>query len=585
MRISTKLILFLVTVVVAVMAAYALITVSRTQDRMQHEMVKMADHLGMALSVGVLHHLEEGDVAGVSSVLEMMARHADVMGVTVFDSRGRRVAGSGHIPGPPAEGEVASVSTDVPFLHNQHIMDATGTRVGDLQLAITGQSLLGHVVEARNYILFTILILTAVLSASIIYFSRAYLAGPLGRLTDGAEAIGRGELTHRIAVTGGGEVAVLAQAFNHMAESLQETNRQIVGEREYIRSIVDSVPEGIVVVDCEGRVRAWNRTMVARYGIDVEKTNGELLDEVMPSLSRTSFGEELRQVLIGAVQSVHQSTIRLPEEPSRVLSVTASPLRRQDDDMEGAVVILADVTERLRLEDRMQRSDKLAAVGQLAAGIAHEIGTPLNVISGNAEYLRAEHENVEELQTIVDEVTRISHLVQRLLSFARQEELQIQAVDVAAVIESVLSLTQHQMERKGVRVTVSVAADVPPVSADRGQLQQVVLNLVMNAWQAMPAGGDLTIAARADGLDESVIMEIEDTGRGIATEHLPRIFEPFYTTKDVGEGTGLGLAIVQRIVEDHGGSIEIRSPQGHGTTVELSLPASTVGVPVEANHV
>ena len=572
MRISTKLILFLVTVVVAVMAVYALVTVSRTQQRMEEEVVKMADHLGMALSVGVLHHLEEGDTAGVARVLEMMERHGDVVGVAVFDAAGRRVAASGSFM-TPTEATAADLG-GAPYAHIQQIDNARGERVGNLRLVITGQSLLGHVVEARNHILFTILMLTAVISASIIYFSRRYLAGPLERLTEGAEAIGRGELERRIEVRGEGEMAVLARAFNQMTASLQETTGQIVGEREYIRSVVDSMPEGIVVVDCDGRVTAWNRTMAERYGRDADLVQGQSLDAVLPGLLGTPLLEELRQVLAGGAPAAQRSSIRLPEEPGRVLTATVSPLRRHDDAIEGAVLVLADVTDRLRLQEQMQRSDKLAAVGQLAAGIAHEIGTPLNVISGNAEFLKMEHEGAEELQTIVDEVTRISHLVQRLMSFARQEEPRVEAVDVGEVVDSVLSLMHHQMSRKGVRVAVEIPAGTPLVAADRGQLQQVLLNLVMNAWQAMPAGGDLSIAARATGYGEpaSVTITVTDTGEGIDAEQLPRVFEPFYTTKDVGEGTGLGLAIVQRIVEDHDGSIELRSQPGLGTELELRLP-------------
>ena len=588
MRISTKLILFLVTAVVAVMAVYALVTVSRTQERMEVEVVKMADHLGMALSVGVLHHLEEGDFDGVARVLEMMERHGDVVGVAVFDAEGRQVAASGRSMTPTGEGAAAAVLGGAPYAHSQQIVDASGAKVGDLRLVITGQSLLGHVVEARNHILFTILMLTAVISASIIYFSRRYLAGPLERLTEGAEAIGRGELGRRIEVRGEGEMAVLARAFNQMAGSLQETTGQIVGEREYIRSVVDSMPEGIVVVDCDGHVTAWNRTMAKRYGRDADLVQGQSLEDVLPGLMGTPSLAELRQVLAGGAPAAQRSSIRLPEDPGRVLTAAVSPLRRHDDAIEGAVLVLADVTERLRLEEQMQRSDKLAAVGQLAAGIAHEIGTPLNVISGNAEFLKMEHEGAEELQTIVDEVTRISHLVQRLMSFARQEEPRVEAVDVGDVVDSVVSLMQHQMVRKGVRVTVTIPPGTPPVAADRGQLQQVLLNLVMNAWQAMPAGGDLSISARATGPDEavsaSVTIAVTDTGEGIDAEQLPRVFEPFYTTKDVGEGTGLGLAIVQRIVEDHDGSIELRSQPGLGTQIELRFPTWVQGPEGESSH-
>ena len=580
MRISTRLILFLVSAVVSVMAIYALVTISRTQSRMEEELVKMADHLGMALSVGVLHHLETGDSAGVAQLLETMERYQDVVSVAVFDRQGNPVAASGLAVTATGDGQtqVPRSLGGAPYTHRQRIVDAGGQAVGGLLLVITGQSLRSRVVEARNHILLTILALTIVISASIIYFARRHLAGPLARLTEGARAIGRGQLERRIEVAGDGEVAVLARAFNQMAVGLQRMTGQIVGEREYIRSVVDSMPEGVVVVDCENRVTAWNRTMTERYDRDAETVRGEPFETVMPGLVGTPFMDELQAVLGGHAPAAAGTSIRLPQDSERVLTLTASPLRGQEDGIDGAVLVFADVTERLRLEEQIQRSDKLAAVGQLAAGIAHEIGTPLNVISGNAEYLKMEHQGGEELQTIVDEVSRISDLVQRLMTFARHEDPKVEAVDVDSVVASVQSLMQHQMRRQGVEIDVRIEADLPQLAGDRSQLQQVLVNLVMNAWQAMPDGGTVTITGYRGVApdDRSVVVVVADTGHGISPEQMPRIFEPFYTTKDVGEGTGLGLAIVQRIVEDHDGHLEIRSEVGHGTTVELRFPACAV---------
>lgn len=589
MRLSSKLILFLLSAVVSVMAVYALVTMSRTQDRMEEELMKMADHLGMALSVGVLHHLESGDAHGVSQVLETMRRYEDVVGIAVYGAGGGLVAAAGEPVAAAGQAELGPAAADslrargaAPYTHRQAIVDAAGDTVGSLRLAITGHSLMGYVVEARNHILLTIAVLTGVIALCIVYFSRRYLAGPLAQLTAGADAVGRGELDRRIEVGGEGEVAALARAFNGMAANLQAATRQTVDEREYIRSVVDSLPEGIVVVDRARRVTAWNLTMAQRYGHDAASARGRPLAEALPGLWATSLADDLAVLLDGHRATVELSRVHLPEDADRVLTVTAAPLRLRAEAVEGAVLVLADVTEQLRLEAQVQRSDKLAAVGQLAAGLAHEIGTPLNVISGTAEYLRVEHAEQEELQTIVEEVRRISDLVQRLMRFARQEEPRVEAVHVREVVDSVLSLMQHQMGRKGVEVEVSVPPGLPPVAADRSQLQQVLVNLAMNAWQAMPEGGRLRIAARpGDDTQQAgpcpcpggfVAIDVADTGEGIAEEHLARVFEPFFTTKEIGEGTGLGLAIVQRIVEDHDGSLDVRSRVGHGTVVEVRLP-------------
>lgn len=580
MQISTRLILFLVSAVIAVMTVYALATISRTQNQMDEEMVKMADHLGMALSVGVLHHLEENDRHGVVDVIESMERYDDVAGVAVYDKDGRLVAASGIDSVEGAE----PTTTGTSQFHVQQIINTKGESAGWLRLAITGHSLQDHVVQARNHILLTILCLTMVISASIIYFSRRHLAGPLAQLTERAQAIGRGDLSRRIEVEGDDEIAVLAQAFNQMAADLQESARQIIGEREYIRSVVDSMAEGIVVVDGSQRITAWNRTMADRHGINAGQAQGQALAAVLPGLATTGYLSELAQMLAGRSQAAERSLVSLPEDVDRTLTVTASPLRHSPGRIDGAVIVLADTTERMRLEQQVQRSDKLAAVGQLAAGIAHEIGTPLNVISGTAEFLRGEHKDVEELQTIVEEVRRITDLVQRLMSFARHEEPKMEPVDLVVVVHKVLSLMKHQMERKGIEVVADIDTALPAIAADHGKLQQVLVNLLLNGWQAMPEGGQLRISARSaasgspdDGVGEpeSVIVQITDTGDGIADDILSRVFEPFFTTKDVGEGTGLGLAIVQRIVEDHSGRLDLRSKPGTGTTVELTFPACT----------
>jgi signal transduction histidine kinase len=255
------------------------------------------------------------------------------------------------------------------------------------------------------------------------------------------------------------------------------------------------------------------------------------------------------------------------------------------------VLAIEDVTDRVALEREVQLAEKLAVVGQLAAGIAHQIGTPLNVISGSAEYLMMEwgpeRPRPQELEIIVAQTDRITKLIQQLLNFARPARLELQPVKLSDLLREVLGLTEHQIAKERIAVRTDFQPDLPAITADAHQLEQAFLNIVINAWHAMPGGGTLTLRTRVAATGDrprwpgrpvptGVEVVISDTGIGIPAEHLSRIFDPFFSTKGVGKGTGLGLAISRRIVEDHRGSIEVASEVGHGTTFTIRLPAEGV---------
>jgi signal transduction histidine kinase len=285
------------------------------------------------------------------------------------------------------------------------------------------------------------------------------------------------------------------------------------------------------------------------------------------------------------------------------------PLRRGDEfgelgrEFEGMVTqledarrsLLAEQEERRRVEEHLRRSERLASVGRLAAGLAHEIGTPLNVIGGRAEALQRRLAGNEatgrSLAIITAQIERISRIVRSLLDFARGSTPRLAPTSVADIVRGVLDLMEHRIDHGGIQVSLEVEPDLPRVRADADQLQQVFLNLASNALDAMPDGGSLKIrAARApappplagalaiDGAPGAnppagfVAISVVDTGTGIRTEHQGRVFDPFFTTKDVGQGTGLGLSVSYGIVRDHGGAIELDSLPGAGSRFTVYLP-------------
>jgi len=238
-----------------------------------------------------------------------------------------------------------------------------------------------------------------------------------------------------------------------------------------------------------------------------------------------------------------------------------------------------DVTQEKALEDRLRKTERLAELGTLASGMAHEIGTPMNVILGRAEFLirkTAEENTKKGLETIVTQVERITKIMNQLLSFARKRPVERRPLDLATIISSTLDIMRERLNTHQIHIETDIAPDRPSVFADQDQLSQVLLNLVINSCHAMPDGGTLRIMLQ--NTNNQMHLTISDTGSGIRKEDLSRLFDPFFTTKPVGEGTGLGLTVVHGIVQEHDGVIQIESEIGKGTVFHIFLPVHQSGI-------
>ncbi len=240
---------------------------------------------------------------------------------------------------------------------------------------------------------------------------------------------------------------------------------------------------------------------------------------------------------------------------------------------------ILDVTQERRLEDQLRKTERLAELGTLASGMAHEIGTPMNVILGRAELLmrKAEDESTRRgLETIVTQVERITKIMNQLLSFARKRPSEQRGVDLVWAIGNVLDMLQEKFDRYDIHVVKQFSPDLSQVLADSDHITQVLLNLLLNACQAMSEGGTLTLKLCPRG--DQVELSVQDTGTGIPEDQVSKIFDPFFSTKAVGEGTGLGLTVVHGIIQEHNGTISVRSIPQQGTTFVISLPVHTGGV-------
>jgi len=359
--------------------------------------------------------------------------------------------------------------------------------------------------------------------------------------------------------------------------SLREKADELQELTEYNVNILESIDSGILVLDLHGRVARWNRSLEILTGRRREEVLGHALDDVFPA----PFLEALRGSLVlgrpGEDEISHIYKLRLPTADGRNLMVNLSvaPFQVGSGERCGTILILDDVTARIRLEEQLQHSEKMASIGLLAAGVAHEVNTPLTGISSYTQMLRDQVGPSDPggalLEKIEKQAFRAAKIINNLLHFSRSGSGELEPLDVNKLVLDVLSLLEHQLDGARIKVRKELAEGLPEVRGNENRLQQVFFNLILNAKDAMPHGGWLTLATRAD--DDAVVIEVADTGHGIRREDIKRIYDPFFTTKGMGRGTGLGLSVSHGILQEHGGAILVDSVPGQGTTFQVTLPA------------
>ncbi|MDH4343942.1 MAG: PAS domain S-box protein, partial [Nitrospira sp.] len=292
------------------------------------------------------------------------------------------------------------------------------------------------------------------------------------------------------------------------------------------------------------------------------------------------IGEQIHELLEGRAQ-VPMIEEQIMTLDGRAVDVEVSTARFVDEEGPAILAMLQDISERKRLQEQLRKTERIAELGTLASGMAHEIGTPMNVILGRAEYLmdRVTEEPIKKgLRTIVTQVERITKVMNQLLSFARRKTPERCPLDLRGTIEAGMELFQERLARNQIQVELALADNCPRALADPDQMSQVFINLVMNAVHAMPDGGMLRIGLAPE--KQMVKLMIADTGHGIPRDVIERVFEPFFTTKEFGQGTGLGLTVVKGIIEEHQGSIVVESEEGNGTVFTILIPQADSQWPV-----
>jgi hypothetical protein len=352
--------------------------------------------------------------------------------------------------------------------------------------------------------------------------------------------------------------------------------------REFNDNILESLDDGLLVFDADERIVRWNHALEHFYGASRAASIGRRLTDVFDESFVNALRAARRENPRGAALFKMPLTGRHPQnidEPRKLLvNATAIPLQSLAGPgaVVGTILLMEDVTERVRLEEQLQISEKMASIGLLAAGVAHEVNTPLTGISSFTQMLLDGADPSDPRTVLLEKIERqtfrAAKIVNGLLTLSRPGSPggERREVDLNSVVTDVLSLLEHQFEVGRIKVRRELS-DIPvPVSGIEHQLQQVFLNLFLNARDAMPSGGWLTISTRVD--DAQVIAQVADTGSGIPPEQLARIYDPFFTTKAIGRGTGLGLSISYGIVSEHDGAIRCDSAVGQGTRFIITLP-------------
>ncbi len=544
--------------------------------------------------------------------VDRVRANADVVYAIIVDAEGKVAA---HSRRPELVGSVLStpldrraVETDVLLVQetvrqsrNEGVYDFAlpvlvgAQRWGTARVGLSKRRMEVRILQTRVELagLTVITLLVGGLAAALV---ARRIARPVRELAAGAEAIARGELDQRIAPTGLGEIGQLALAFNHMASQLLQQRsdleathteirarfQELADLKSYTDSVLSSITSGIVTLDLDGRVATVNpaaeiltglfaEDIVGRYGAEVFAHTPEVAEILMETLSSRSGTANV------------SLTLRRLNGTAVPVEMGTAPLRRLEGKDLGVVGVFRDVSQVRELEGQLRRSDRLAALGTLAAGLAHEIKNPLASLRTFTRIIPRKFEDPRFRETFMrvvpHELERINGIVEQLLELARPSRLRPAPIAVPLLLDRVLELYANELDTKQIVVTREYARDLPSVGADQDRLYEAFVNLVSNALEAMEEGGRLTVRTGWHrGVETGPVgagrrrvrVEIEDSGSGISLSEADKVFDPFFTTK--AAGTGLGLALTHKIIEDHGGSISFRSAPGVGTTFMVVLP-------------
>ena len=631
-----KLFLALIGLVLSLTLGLLLIVESRQRASIVHQMEKRGETIATHLAAVSTKSLLTYNFVTLEQDAEQTAQARDVLYIIILDRDGRVAVYSGHdekqgmiLPDPVSQQAVQARATLIQHVpHTREIAEHYDIAVpvfvpgspekwGTVRVGLSLHEMQTEIAQTRWRVL-SLGILGVALSMVVAAFLARRIVAPLRVLTEGTVALARGDLTHTIAVQTHDEIAVLADNFNHMTGelrkhhmALEDSNRQLDRKvlelsalANYNDNILASMASGLLTLDVDGHIETFNvmaETITSLRGMDIR---GQSASQV--------FAANVQFLQVLETSRQHHTPLTAPRlefwrhDGQQVpLALRTAMLQDREGQAGGLLAIFEDLSPMQTLERRLSRADRLAALGQMAAGVAHEIKNPLSSVRTFAQLVSRKHHDsrfVEKFDRIVpQELDRINFIVEELLSLARPARLQCTPVALPSLLQRVVEIYSERLQQQSIQLKTDWAAALPPLLADVEQLHRCFTNIVLNAIEAMPTGGELSILCRpvpkalidfttassrvtsSDVLEGSppaldlyatdVEVVVKDTGMGIPAAQVDHVFTPFWTTKS--KGTGLGLALTHKIIEEHGGTIHLTSEVGQGTTVTIHLPTST----------
>ncbi|MBB6691493.1 PAS domain S-box protein [Cohnella xylanilytica] len=445
--------------------------------------------------------------------------------------------------------------------------------------SFNGESLRSQV---NRQLVLQVIISSTLLAAALVasYLLAGFMLRPVNRILATVNEIAVGRFGSKLEIRSKDELGLLSSRINAMGDSLQhytsrlkESAEELRSTKQYLESFVNHTSDAIHVSDLEGRVTQVNRAFETMYGWSEEEILGKALRNVPEELEK-EFGDVWDTVLAGGAVA-DLETVRYAKDGKPFdVSLTVSSIRDEAERIVAVATISRNITARKQTEEMLRRSEKLSVVGQLAAGVAHEIRNPLTTLRGFVQ-LQQQQGSIPPayLQIMLSELDRINYIVSELLIFAKPQADRFRLAPIADIIRDIVLLLDSQARMNNVRIETRFSEELPDIRCEVNQLKQVFLNVLKNGMEAMPDGGVLFVEAYRAPRDGGVVVRVTDQGEGIPEEHLARLGEPFFSTKE--SGNGLGLMVSQQIISNHKGTMRFESKLGEGTTVELRLPSGS----------
>jgi two-component system sensor histidine kinase HydH len=549
-----KLYLPAFSIVAVVLFLLGLISIStyRNLNREKHKTMTFLHRQGITLlsaieagaKTGMMMHMWQEDT--VDRLLQEIAKNEDVAYIYMFNSQGRIV----HHSDTTQEGKMTTwawKNLEEGWVYSRRTRMPDDSRVYEVAKFFTpigSPPPMQHMMQWRN--------------KDLDYQHTGDII-VLGLKMTAYDAARQSDLRHALVMAA--IVLMLGTAvffFIFVIQNYYLVDRTLRQTQDYTHQIIASMASGLVSIDLDGRIISFNEFAEDLLGFEPKGIKGIDLKSIL------DFQAAGIQEVMDHNLTITDKEIRYLKERNEIipLSISVSPIRDQDGDCNGAVLILRDLRRIKQLEDRVRRSEKLAAVGQLAAGLAHEIRNPLSSIRGFTQFLRhALKENPKEqeyAEIMIKEIDRINRVVTDLLSFANPKAAEVKRTDANELVDHVIRLIEADARAKNTTIHQDISTDLKEIRLDPYQMTQALLNLFLNALKFIESGGRIDVKASLEDDGTQFVFQVEDDGPGIPKENLPKIFDPFFTTRETG--TGLGLAIVYKIVENHLGEIDVESP-------------------------